>query len=184
MGDRRPRHVPAGDPHRRCAGQGWDSGWHADSKDDAGPLSGLEGSGLRIGSQSGRTVMSGAVFCALAILFFAQAVPAGAADPEKVLLIPVPGTADWATGVRPAPTAAPPAQARQRRPPASAEVREKKPRALPATGQRKDSGDEAEVQRIVELANQGDCPGVIAAADRYLARHPRSTHQATVLWQQ
>ncbi len=218
-------------------------------------------------------MMGRAVFCALAILLIAQPVPAGAADPEKVLLIPVPGTADWSAGLRPAPQdikvlsrmtirkgdslwriarrkfgrgdyypfllaintirnpdliyygrslllpagtldrypelasrlsgmtakivfpppgafsqapprAAPPAQARQRRPPASAEVREKKPRALPATGQRKDSGDEAEVQRIVELANQGDCPGVIAAADRYLARHPRSTHQATVLWHQ
>src|SRR5438445_658307 len=167
MGDHRPRLGPAGDPHRRCASQGWDSGWYAYSEDDAGPLSGLEGSGLRIGSQSGRTVMSGAVFCALAILLLSQAVPAGAADPEKVLLIPVPGTADWSAGLRPAP-----------------EGREKKPRALPATGQRKDSGDEAEVQRIVELANQGDCPGVIAAAERYLARHPRSSRQATVLWHQ
>src|SRR5256712_11245247 len=47
--------------------------------------------------------MSGAVFCALAILLLSQAVPAGAADPEKVLLIPVPGTADWSAGLRPAP---------------------------------------------------------------------------------
>src|SRR5207245_902495 len=84
------------------------------------------------------------------------------------IVFPPPGAFSQA-----APKAAPPAQARQRRAPASAEVREKKPRALPATGQRKDSGDEAEVQRIVELANQGDCPGVIAAAERYLARHPR-----------
>src|SRR5256712_6628499 len=103
MGDHRPRLGPAGDPHRRCASQGWDSRWYAYSEDDAGPLSGLEGSGLRIGSQSGRTVMSGAVFCALAILLLSQAVPAGAADPEKVLLIPVPGTADWSAGLRPAP---------------------------------------------------------------------------------
>jgi len=218
-------------------------------------------------------MMSGAVFCALVILLLAQPAPAGAADPEEVLLIPVPGTADWSAGLRPAPQdikvlsrmtirkgdslwriarrkfgrgdyypfllaintianpdliyygrslllpagtldrhpelaarlsektarivfptpaafsqaapkAAPPAQARQGRAPASAEVRKKKPRALPATAERKDNGDAAEVQRIVELANQGDCPGVIAAAERYLSRHPRSSRQATVLWHQ
>ena len=216
---------------------------------------------------------SGAVFCALVILLFIQAAPADAADPEEVLLIPVPGTADWSAGLRPAPQdikvlsrmtirkgdslwriarrkfgrgdyyplllainaianpdliyygrslllpagtldrhpelasrlsgmtakivfpppatssqiaprATPRDHARQGRAPASAEVREKKPRALPATGQRKDSGDEAEVQRIVELANQGDCQGVIAAAERYLSRHHRSSRQATVLWHQ
>src|SRR5947209_1365250 len=103
MGDHRPRLGQAGDLHRRCASQGWDSGWYAYSEDDAGPLSGLEGSGLRIGSQSGSTMMGRAVFCALAILLIAQLVPAGAADPEKVLLIPVPGTADWSAGLRPAP---------------------------------------------------------------------------------
>src|SRR3989475_5985106 len=103
MGDHRPGLGPPGIPHRRCAGQGWDSGWYAYSEDDAGPLSGLEGSGLGIGPQSGRTVMSGAVFCALAILLLSQAVPAGAADPEKVLLIPVPGTGDLSAGFRPEP---------------------------------------------------------------------------------
>src|SRR2546422_8896906 len=101
MGDHRPRLGPAGDPHCRCASQGWDSGWYAYSEDDAGPLSGLEGSGLRIGSQSGSTMMGRAVFCALPILLIAQPVPAGAADPEKVLLIPVPGAADSSAGLRP-----------------------------------------------------------------------------------
>src|SRR3989442_682322 len=185
MGDHRPRLGPAGDPHCRCASQGWDSGWYAYSEDDAGPLSGLEGSGLRIGSQSGSTMMGRAAFYGRSVL-----LAGGTLDPHPEpasrlsgmtakIVFPPPGAFSQAP-----PRAAPPAQARQRRPPASAEVREKKPRALPATGQRKDSGDEAEVQRIVELANQGDCPGVIAAADRYLARQPRSTRQATVLWHQ
>jgi len=89
-----------------------------------------------------------------------------------------------ATSSQIVPRGAPRVHARPERAPARAEVRAKKPRALPATGQRKDSGEEAEVQRIVELANQGDCPGVIAAADRYLARYPRSSRQATVLWHQ
>src|SRR2546430_14072053 len=56
-----------------------------------------------MGSRSGSTMMGRAVFCAFAILLIAQPVPAGAADPEKVLLIPVPGTADWSAGLRPAP---------------------------------------------------------------------------------
>ncbi len=217
--------------------------------------------------------MGGAVFCAFAILLLAQPAPAGAADPEEMLLVPIPDNMDLSKGLTPAPQdikvlsrmtirkgdslwriarrkfgrgdyyplllainaianpdliyygrslllpagtldrhpalasrlsgktativfpppaalsqaepkAAPPAQVRQGSAPSSAEVRKKKPRALPATTQRKDSGDEAEVQTIVELASQDDCAGVIAAADRYLARHPRSSRRATVLWHQ
>ncbi len=215
--------------------------------------------------------MGGAVFCMLVLLLLAQPAPAGSADPEEVLLVPVPSTANvpasfkpapqditvlsrmtirkgdslWRIARRtfgrgayyplllgfnpiedpdliyegrslllpagtlasrpelasrlagkaativfpaPAPQTAPqtasPERVRRESAPASAEVRAKKPRALPATASQKESGEEAEVQTIVELANRGDCPGVIAAADRYLARHPRSPYQATVLLHQ
>ena len=50
-----------------------------------------------------------------------------------------------ATSSQIVPRAAPRVHARPERAPARAEVRAKKPRALPATGQRKDSGEEAEV---------------------------------------
>src|SRR2546430_7563893 len=58
------------------------------------------------------------------------------------------------------------------------------PISMPATTQKPDTGEEAEVHTIVEMASRGDCPGVIAAADRYLARHPRSSHRPTILWHQ
>ena len=217
--------------------------------------------------------MGGAAVCAFAILLLALPAPAGSADPDEVLLIPVPGTGDLSAEVIPAPQdikvlsritiregdslwriarrtfgmgiyypfllaintianpdliyagrslflpagtldrhpelasrlsgktarivfppraassqaepkASPPDQARQGSAPASAEVRQKKPSALTAKSPQKDDGEKAEVQAIVELASKRDCAGVLAAADRYLARHPRSSRRATVLWHQ
>ena len=47
--------------------------------------------------------MGGAAVCAFAILLLALPAPAGSADPDEVLLIPVPGTGDFSAGVIPAP---------------------------------------------------------------------------------
>ena len=218
-------------------------------------------------------MMGGGAVCAFAFLLLALTAAAGSADPEEVLLIPVPGTGDFSAGVKPAPQdikvlsrmtiregdslwriarrtfgmgiyypyllaintianpdliyagrslflpagtldrhpelasrlsgktttivfpppaalsqgepkISPPDQARQGSAPSSAEVRQKKPGALSTKVPQKEDGDKAEVQAIVELANKRDCAGVIAAADRYLARHPHSPRRATVLWHQ
>ena len=47
--------------------------------------------------------MGGAAVCAFAILLLALPAPAGSADPDEVLLIPVPGTGDLSAEVIPAP---------------------------------------------------------------------------------
>jgi len=189
-------------------------------------------------------MMGGAVVCALAILLLALPVPADAADPDEVLLIPVPGTADLSAGLKPASQGITvlsrmtirkgdslwriarrtlgrgdyyplllafnaiqnpdliyegrslllPAGTLDRHPalasrlsgktativfPPPAASTQVEPKAAPP-----DNEDKAEVQAIVELASKGDCAGVIAAADRYLARHPRSSRRAAVLLHQ
>jgi LysM repeat protein len=218
-------------------------------------------------------MMGGTVFGVLVLLLLAHLAPAGAADSDEVLLIPVPGTEDLSAGLKPAPQdikvlsritiregdslwriarrtfgmgiyypyllainaienpdliyygrslflpagtldrhpalasrlsgktativfpppaassqaepkAALPDRARQGSAPSSRKLHEKKSKARPATTQKPDTGEEAEVQTIVEMASRGDCPGVIAAADRYLARHARSSHRATILLHQ
>lgn len=65
------------------------------------------------------------------------------------------------------------------------EVRGKRTGAVVAPGgMRKGSGEEAEARTIADWADQGKCDHVVAAADRFLAKHRDSAYLATVLWQQ
>jgi len=92
------------------------------------------------------------------------------------------------TIVFPAPAAPSPARAAAASPALMQSGTSRKAKAMPATAGRKENGDsggeETETRMIVELARQGQCDRVIAAADRFLARHPDSARLSTVLWHQ
>jgi len=93
-----------------------------------------------------------------------------------------------ATVVFPAPAASSPARATAASPALMESSTSRKAKAMPATAGRKangnDGGEETETRMIVEWARQGQCERVIAAADRFLARHPDSARLSTVLWHQ
>jgi LysM repeat protein len=92
------------------------------------------------------------------------------------------------TVVFPAPAASPPARAGAASPALMKSSTSRKAKAMPAAAGRKENGnnggEETETLMIVEWARQGQCDRVIAAADRFLARHPDSTRLSTVLWHQ
>ena len=92
------------------------------------------------------------------------------------------------TVVFPAPAASSPARARAASPALMKSSTSRKAKAMPAAAGRKENGnnggEEAETLMIVEWARQGQCDRVIAAADRFLARHPDSARLSTVLWHQ
>jgi LysM repeat protein len=53
-----------------------------------------------------------------------------------------------------------------------------------AASARADNGEETEARTILSWADQGKCENVIAAAERFVSRHPDSAHLAAVLWHQ
>lgn len=92
------------------------------------------------------------------------------------------------TVVFPAPAVSSPAGAGAASPALMKSSTSRKAKVMPATAGRKENGknggEETEIRMIVELARQGQCERVVAAADRFLARHPDSARLPTVLWHQ
>jgi LysM repeat protein len=219
--------------------------------------------------EKGRSRRGIAAACAVAILLISQAASARSTEPEETLLVPVPGNADPATTLKPAPqdikvlsrltirkgdslwrisrrtlgrgayypqllavnpienpdriyegrsllmpagtlaehpelaarlagktttvvfpapAVSSPTRAGADPPALMKSGTSRKAKVMPATAGRKENGnnggEETESRMIVELARQGRCERVIAAADRFLARHPDSARLSTVLWHQ